>query len=975
MSDRDGSIRPMAPRPFDPDPQQERVLAHERGALLVLGAAGTGKSSVLRERFARLVDGGADPERVALVVRSKRDRAQARALLLERLPRPLPSLRVFTAHALAYHVLGARHRALGYAEPPRVLSAADHFAKVRDLLLGEEPSDWPTLGALLPLRGFADQVRQLLLRAQEALVRPEDVLERAERRAARPWLEIAGFYRRYLDVLGAEGAVDFAGLVAQAAAAVEHGDPPFDHVLVDDYQDTTLSFERLVGGLGATDVVVAGDASSHVFSFQGTTDVPLGRFERAFDATTVTLATRHRGPGPRVEGWHAPHAAEELAAIARELRRVHVQEGVPWRQLAVVTRRQDVEAAALVRALDDARIPHIELEGRPAPGETPATAPFVLALRWLVASGAERDELVEAVLTSQLAGVSPATARAMLRSARAAGRSPREALEIEDALSPNERDDVATLRAALSRAAERSSSVLEAFRVLWAELPCSAHLVAAADDDPEARADLNAVVAFARAVEEAGASADPSIEAFLAALGAREGAPELAASVDEDRDAVRVLTAHGAAGLGFDTVFVVGAVEGNFPSLSRPEPMFDLADLDGRRTRSQVNRLRLAEERRLFGLVLDRAARRVVLTTSRAAGEDAATAPVSRFAHERGVAWVDAPAPPFAEPVSVAEAHAAWRRTLADRAARPAERLAGLDGLLALGVDPERWWFQLDWSTPGPAPRETLHLSYSRLDHLENCPLQYALADELGLERGGGYQAWVGQLVHSIIEDCEAGRVDRTPPAFAAEIERRWQEDRFPSHAISEAERTHALEVLVPNWFERYGALPAAATERRFTFGFEGATVNGVIDRIGPVPEGGTRITDFKTGRADNATRAAENLQLGIYYLAVGECEDLAEHRPVSGVELAYLGGKRGSDELVILDWPVSEEAEEGYKQRMRERLRGLIGAIRELDATGRYVASTTANCFFCDFRTLCPRYPEGGPVFPTQDLASGAER
>ena len=71
---------------------------------------------------------GADDGR--LVVRSRRDRDEARARLLARADRPLPSLLVTTAQGLAYHVVGARFRELGYLEPPQILSAADQFAKV-----------------------------------------------------------------------------------------------------------------------------------------------------------------------------------------------------------------------------------------------------------------------------------------------------------------------------------------------------------------------------------------------------------------------------------------------------------------------------------------------------------------------------------------------------------------------------------------------------------------------------------------------------------------------------------------------------------------------------------------------------------------------------------------------------------------------------------------------------------------------------
>jgi superfamily I DNA/RNA helicase len=109
------------------------------------------------------------------------------------------------------------------------------------------------------------------------------------------------------------------------------------------------------------------------------------------------------------------------------------------------------------------------------------------------------------------------------------------------------------------------------------------------------------VVELSNAVASAGTAADPSTEAFLLSLGATEGAPILAAGDEGSHDGVHVLTAHAAAGREFDTVLVLDALEGDFPSLSRPEPMFDLATLDGAIARSEINRRRLADERRLFG--------------------------------------------------------------------------------------------------------------------------------------------------------------------------------------------------------------------------------------------------------------------------------------------------------------------------------------------------------------------------------------
>jgi superfamily I DNA/RNA helicase len=371
--------------PFDPDPRQRSVLEHTAGPLLVTGGFGTGKTAVLRERFAGLIETGADPERVALVVGSGRARDRARAALLDRLGIALPRLTVVTIQGLAFHVVGERYEQLGYEAPPRVLSASEQRDRVRELLEHEDPGRWPAYGGLLPLRGFADEVRQFVIRAQEALLPPDEIERRATERGLAGWSELAAFLRHYLAVLDASKEVDFAGLVEQAAAAVGEGDRPFDHVIVDDYQDTTFGAERLLAELRPESLVVAGDLGAHLFSFQGTTDVPHRRFVESHPgAAEVELDTRHR-PGPaRTDAWRAAHVSEQHSAVAREVRRIHVEEGVPWRDIAIVARRHGTHEAGVLRALDDAHIPRAISE-RGTYRLAAATRPFLLALRWAVA--------------------------------------------------------------------------------------------------------------------------------------------------------------------------------------------------------------------------------------------------------------------------------------------------------------------------------------------------------------------------------------------------------------------------------------------------------------------------------------------------------------------------------------------------------------------------------------------------------------
>ncbi len=951
----------MAAPPLDFDDAQKAVLAHPSGALLVTGGPGTGKTAVLRERFARLIEGGAEPERVVLVLGSRGARDAAKAALLERLPASLPGLQVLTFHGLGYRVLKLRE-----GEPPEVLGAAEQFALVRELLAGQDPAAWPAYGRLLGVRGFADEVRQLLTRMQESLLSPKDLEQAAATAGLGGWAELARFAQEYLDALDSVNQVDYAGLVQ--LASVEPATDLFDHVLVDDYQDTTLAAEALLGSLGAVSVVVAADPAAHVFSFQGMTRVPLDRFAtEAFpDAERIELPTAYRSPaGPTVQAWVAPHSSEEHAAIARELRRVHVEDGVAWGELAVIVRRQGTHLGNLLRALDDARIPRAVPERGKSLTLESATYPYVLALRWLVADAPRREDLIEPLLTSDVVGLSPAAARGLIRLAKSTGPAPRAAaaaLDRTDGLNPDEASRVERARATLDKAALFAGmSVQDAFKVLWEELPCSARLVEAGGQE------LDTAVTFANVVAEASEQGDAGVQAFLEALDAGEHGPGWSAREVAVLDAVQVLTAHGASGLEFDTVLVAGATEGNFPSLSRPEPMFDLAALQRIRSRSEQVRERLEDERRLFRMVLGRARRGVVLIAADTHPDADELTQRSRFVDELpGVRWTVASEAGVDEPVSVGEAVAAWRRQLADPGAEAWRRLAALEGLRALDVDAARWWFQRDWTDTGRPLHETLRLSYSRLSNLENCELQHVLGDELGLGRVAGYQAWVGKLVHGIIERIEKGELGKTKEEILAEVDKRWRDEEFPSKAVSVAHRQIVETRMFKNWWFQYGEEDSLANEEFFSFEFDDATIVGVIDRIGAFGEG-TRITDFKTGSADYAPKAEESLQLGIYYLAVQECEELEPYRPVRQVELAYIKGDWKRGELVLKSWQVTPDHEEQYQSNVRAELSRLIEMKRELIASETYRPNPAANCHWCDFKSLCPLFPEGQQVF---DLA-----
>ncbi len=955
---------------FSPDVDQQRVLDHTSGPLLVTGGAGTGKSAVLRERFARLIEGGADPERVALVVGSVGARDVARTALLDRLPASLPGLQVVTVHGLANRILREGHAVLGYAEPPQVLSAAEQFARVRELLEGEDPADWPAYGALLHLRGFVDEVRQFLVRAQEEMRTPESVTEAAERRGLTGWVELAAFWERYRTVMDDLNLVDFGALLQRAAAVAASSEPRFDHVLVDDLQDTTIAAEAILTAVRAPDLVAAADPEAHLFSFQGMSRAPLERFGDTFPGTTtVELSVRHRSSEPpEVVAWVTPHASEEHASVARELRRLRVEDGTAWDAMAVVVRRQGAHLGGLLRALDDARIPRSVPERGLSLTAEPATRPYVLALRWLVADVPRREELAETLLTSDVVGLSPAATRGLLRAARTRTGSVANALDVDEGLTPEEAAQVAAAREALAKASLFAGmSVQDAFRVLWEELPCSRRLVEAGGAGSAERRELDMLVTFAYAVAESEDGADKSVEGFLEALDAGEHGPGRSAWERTRPDAVRVLTAHGAVGREFDAVIVTGVTEGNFPSVQRPEPMFDLAVLDRVVTNAERNRERLQDERRLFESVIARARRRVVLTCADDHPDRDELTVRSRFVTQRGLAWDPAPSGPYDEPVSVREATAVWRRQLAG------SRRAGLAppgrarGARGPGRGPGTLVVPARLDRHGPtAPRDHPGLVLAAVQP-RGLPAHARAGGRAGARTAGWVPRMGGQdraqadrrgRARRDLEGAASHGRGARPTVAAAGIP-----SASPSPRRSASSRaSHMLR----NWYETYGERPALAIEQYFEFEFEGVNVIGYIDRIGAVGEG--RHHASPTSRPARATTPARRRTACSWASTTWPCRSprgSPTYKPVRTVELAFLRGNWKSPDIDFRKMPINERDEAEYQAAMRERLAELIRVKKALNETEVYPPNPYANCRFCDFKTLCPLYPEGQPVFP----------
>lgn len=469
--------RPADGSPVDPAAQgrwlSRRLSEVPGGVVLLTGAPGTGKTTAaLAAVQAQVgddipVDGALllAPTRVA----AGRLRGALGAVLGETHTEPL----VRTPSSLAYAVLRAAAAGQGLPEP-RLLTGAEQDAILRELLrghaLGDSPGpDWPAdLAGALGTVGFRDQLRELLMRAVEHGVDPDQLATWGRLHDRPEWSAAAQVMHEYdqVSALASPGAYDPAWICAAAAQIVETEPQLAESVVgrirllvLDDAQELTASAARLVAAVHRCGlrVLVVGDPDSVVQGFRGAAperfvqlarelaartsgaspaEVVLRHHHRQrsrLAAVTARVAERigvssggaHRGPAvvcddPGTVEVVAVHtAAQEAAYVAQALRVAHLRRHVPWSQMAVVA-RSGAAQEAIRRALGAASVPV-----HPGPGSLPvradpATRPLLLAydvvLGWVDGSAPALDaaQAVELV-TSFLGGADPVALRRLRR--------------------------------------------------------------------------------------------------------------------------------------------------------------------------------------------------------------------------------------------------------------------------------------------------------------------------------------------------------------------------------------------------------------------------------------------------------------------------------------------------------------------------------------------------------------------------------
>ena len=670
------------------------AVAEATGPVLVLGAAGTGKTTLLAEAVASRVRDGLAP---ALVLALTRQAAsELRDRVVRAAGRTTLAPRVMTIHAFC---LGLVTR---YRDPedevPALLTAPQQEYRIRELLAGGS-RPWPEgYVEASGTRAFAAQVRAVLARARQLGLDPDDVSAAAERAGEPGWAAVGAFMAEYLDVLDAEQALDYAELVHRARLLLERPDvlfgvrSTFGALYVDEWCELDAAQLALVRALApdGAPVVALADPDTAIYRFRGAHPRAAQVFGELFGgATVVTLGTAwrqgaavlaarasvarrlgvpavaspavaaYRSPAPgeglgdgRVEACTLGDEATQAAFIAGELRAAHLADGLPWASMAVLVRAGRRQLPALTRALTDAGIP-VEVAGDEIGlASEPAVGPLLLGLAVAGRGGAPDADEAARLLTSGWGSFDAVGLRTAARLLRAADPGPggRPGADlVAEALAgvravPEELTALAERRDLLARATARVRDLARPEEVLWelwsgTDWPqrLRATALGGGDSAPRAHHDLDAVVAlFGLAAQSAAPGGEPGVAWFEAEVAQQQIPADSQRESAVGGRGVRVLTAHRAKGRHWPFVVVAGVQEGVWPDVRRRGSVLDAARLGSAGLGEPVaTRDLVAAERRLFLLACTRSEGRLLVTAVE--GTEGEEDRPSRFLTELGV--------------------------------------------------------------------------------------------------------------------------------------------------------------------------------------------------------------------------------------------------------------------------------------------------------------------------------------------------
>lgn len=572
--------------------EQMRAVNTLGGPMLVLAGAGTGKTRVVTFRIAKLIKSGIDPTRILAVTftnKAAREMHERISELLGRRQKKKPQISTFHSHCV--RVLRRHGQLLGYPKNFAIYGPGDQESLARQILKQVISKQ----AALKP-----SELLFWISHWKSKSIRPDDAQGIA---SSDKTVLAARAYALYQRELKNAGAMDFDDLLlmteelfqVEASAAQEEAER-FDHILVDEYQDTNQSQYRIVKKLASAhrNLCVVGDDDQSIYAWRGAEvqhilnfkqdwpDAEIFCLEENYRSTSVILELANRliehnshrhikqlksgRPGGTQPAIHRfSDETREAAEIVADIRRRLTQPGIQPRDFAILFRASD-QSRPFETELRKMQVPYVLLGGQSFFDRREIKD--ILAYLRLVESPGDEIAL-RRILNTPPRGVGQKARDILVKFAldnrcslwKAVCQQP---AGLGNAAATGLRKLVGTIRNAKENC--RGNNLVNVANTLIAEIDYRSEIDRQyeLEKDRDARWDSveQLVNALGSYVQE---SDEPKLSEFVdqVTLGDRDTGDDNEKKLD--RNAVILMTMHSAKGLEFPNVYIVGVEEGILP--------------------------------------------------------------------------------------------------------------------------------------------------------------------------------------------------------------------------------------------------------------------------------------------------------------------------------------------------------------------------------------------------------------------------
>lgn len=927
--------------------EQQKAVDHKEGPLLIVAGAGTGKTRVITSRILSLIKAEECKlsEILALTFTEK-----AASEMVERIDESMPlsyeEICVKTFHGFCEKLLREAGLEIGIDPGYKILTQVEQWFFFKKNLFKFDLNYYRPLGN--PNR-FIYTLLGHFSKLKDELVEPDAYIEYAKKiegEDGEKMLEVAKAYKKYQELMMENNFLDFGDLIfyslrllKQRESVLSEYSKRFKYILVDEFQDTNYSQYALVKLLahGHSNLVVVGDDDQSIYKWRGASLSNILQFEQDFsELKKIVLNENYRSTKKILDAAYGliqnnnpnrlearegiskqlksnlegeadiechsfPNFIEEAEFVAKEIKRLHDEDGVSYGEMAILVRANQ-QAHPFIDALKALKLPYQVKDPRGLL-MLEEIKDLISVARFL--ANPYDDISVLRILKMDVFGVEMSDILKMLHSRK------------NDHLINAIRDDVNTDNLSIPGTEEglkkvsdllenliqfsKKGSVGEVFNEFLTKSGYLDFLVS--NDKFEEMYHINE---FAKHVAKFERNhSDKSVIDFVEYLNLlEESNSPMPSDVSSDRDSVQILTVHGSKGLEFECVFSVSLVKNRFPAVRRRETFEIPAELTNEIL--PEGDVHVEEERRLMYVAVTRAKKRLYLTFS-----------------------------------ALYEGSRVWKRSpfvdeILEQGGKLVEHEESPDVVRKLQ----------DFQKPAEPIFElpefkVSRLSYSQLDTFNTCPLKYNYRYLLKVPVAPSHAANFGTSVHEALNEfyIKLKKGEEVSFDIMQELyEKHWLPYGYESAEHEDARKKQGLKLL-KEFFEANSSpwVKPAHLERPFNLKIGKYWFMGRIDRIDKLEDGTYEVIDYKTGSLKEKIDVRTNLQLSLYAMAARDVFKIN----VSKLSLYYLDGNQ----------KLSVNAEDLDLGSVQEKIEEMVNKMESSD----FAPTPGYLCNYCDYRLICP--------------------